>query len=41
MKNFVNDLMNVGGNMMLEDLRNYKVNVIDVMVVNDVMGFKL
>ncbi|KAF2552261.1 hypothetical protein F2Q68_00037576, partial [Brassica cretica] len=40
-KNLVNDLMKAGGNMTLEDLRNYKVNVTDAMVVNDVMGFKL
>ncbi|RIA04904.1 hypothetical protein BRARA_K00902 [Brassica rapa] len=40
-ENLVNDLMNAGGNMTLEDLRNYKVNVTDAMVVNDVMGFKL
>ncbi|KAF3596304.1 hypothetical protein DY000_02027545 [Brassica cretica] len=40
-KNLVNDLMKAGGNMTLEDLRNYKVNVTVAMVVNDVMGFKL
>ena len=40
-ENLVNDLMHAGGNMTLEDLRDYKVNVTDAMVVNDVMGFKL
>ncbi|KAG2241641.1 hypothetical protein Bca52824_090214 [Brassica carinata] len=39
--NLVNDLNNAGGNMTLDDLRNYKVNVTDAMFVNDVMGFKL
>ncbi|KAF8052940.1 hypothetical protein N665_1485s0009 [Sinapis alba] len=40
-ENLVNDLNNAGGNMTLDDLRSYKVNVTDAMVVNDVMGFKL
>lgn len=40
-KNLVNDLNKAGGSMTLDDLRNYKVNVTDAMVVNDVMGFKL
>ncbi|XP_056862724.1 glutathione hydrolase 3-like [Raphanus sativus] len=40
-ENLVNDLNNAGGSMTLDDLRNYKVNVTDAMVVNDVMGFKL
>ncbi|KAJ0263075.1 hypothetical protein HA466_0035000 [Hirschfeldia incana] len=40
-ENLVNDLNNAGGSMTMDDLRNYKVNVTDAMVVNDVMGFKL
>ncbi|CAH8366452.1 unnamed protein product [Eruca vesicaria subsp. sativa] len=40
-KNLVNDLNNAGGKMTLDDLRKYKVNVTDAMVVDDVMGFKI
>ncbi|CAA7037118.1 unnamed protein product [Microthlaspi erraticum] len=40
-ENLVRDLNKAGGNMTLDDFKNYKVNVTDAMVVNDVMGYKI
>ncbi|ESQ54320.1 hypothetical protein EUTSA_v10024966mg [Eutrema salsugineum] len=37
----VDDLNEAGGNMTLDDLRSYKVNVVEPMVVDDVLGYKI